>query len=132
MGKKGVPGQFDGGVRQVTYPQVTPNQGQAGGSSENAPGGNRGHSAIITVYEACWFTSWNATFAKDAGMIMESGDVTISDVHDFASVYGEFLASGNDPTVGQLGSLRFGGGFQAGGGIGGNSTISPFVNQAAI
>ena len=43
-------------------------------------------------------------------MIMESGDVSVSDVHDFASVYGEFLASGNDPTIGQLGSIRYSGG----------------------
>ena len=41
-------------------------------------------------------------------MIMETGDVTVSDVHDFASYYGEFLATGNDPTIGQLGSIRFG------------------------
>ena len=40
-------------------------------------------------------------------MIMETGGVMISDVHDFASVYGEFLATGNDPTIGQLGSVRF-------------------------
>ena len=39
---------------------------------------------------------------------MESGDVTVSDVHDFSSLYGEFLPTGNDPTNGQLGSIRYG------------------------
>ena len=97
------PGRFQGGVGQTTYPEVT-NVG-AHGPTYNPS--QRGHSALITVYEACWFTSWSTTFAKDSGMIMESGDVSVSDVHDFASVYGEFLATGNDPTIGQLGSIRF-------------------------
>jgi hypothetical protein len=41
-------------------------------------------------------------------MISENGTMTITDVHDLQSVYGEFLATGNDPSIGQLGSLRFG------------------------
>lgn len=92
---------FQAGAKAVQFPAVT---------NDNAgrPGSNRGQTALITIYEACWFTSWSATFAKDAGMIMESGDVSVSDVHDFASTYGEFLATGNDPTLGQLGSVRFG------------------------
>ena len=41
-------------------------------------------------------------------MVMESGTVTITDVHDFSSVtYGEFLATGNDPSRGQTGSLIY-------------------------
>ena len=46
---------------------------------------------------------------------MESGSVIVSDVHDFSSVYGEFLTTGNDPSIGQLGSVRYGNP-QAGGG----------------
>jgi hypothetical protein len=119
VGYSGTAGQFDGGAKAVEFPQVT--QDNAG-----KPGATRGHTAVITMYEAAWFTSWNTTFAKDSGMIMESGDITISDVHDFASVYGEFLATGNDPTLDQLGSIRFQEGFagnafsnasQAGGGL---------------
>lgn len=130
-GHGGAPGNTDGGVSRVVYGKVT--QSANGGSvsntpmddgtgtmnpsAANAPGADvingRGHSAIITMYEACWFTSWGASFAKDAGMIMETGDVTVSDVHDFASYYGEFLATGNDPTIGQLGSIRFGANAQA-------------------
>lgn len=68
---------------------------------------NQGHSALITMYEACWFQDWNTTFAKDAGMIMESGTAMATDIHDLSSQYGEFLATGNDPSIGQLGSLRF-------------------------
>ncbi len=103
-GKDSAAGNFDGGIRRVTFPQVTQDAaGKPGASAED----NRGHSAIITIYEGCWFTSWSATFSKDSGIIMESGDVTVSDVHDFSSAYGEFLATGNDPTIGQLGSIRF-------------------------
>lgn len=140
-GHSGGVGSFDGGVRQILYPKVTPDFGAAGngatgnasGGAAQAPGDPRGHSAIITIYEACWFTSWSATFAKDSGLIMEAGDVSVSDVHDFASMYGEFLATGNDPTIGQLGSIRFGsnGDFtiaQAGGSITGGSVQSPFLN----
>jgi len=38
---------------------------------------------------------------------MEESEAMISDVHDGASVYGEFMATGNDPTIGQVGSVRF-------------------------
>lgn len=130
-GYGGAAGNFDGGVKAIGFPQVTHEGSQ--GSAQLDPD-SRGHSAIITIYEAAWFTSWSVTFSKDAGMIMESGDVSISDVHDFASVYGEFLATGNDPTIGQLGSIRFAEGFtepviaQSGAGIEGGGTISAFVS----
>ena len=133
VGHAGTAGQFDGGVKQVSYPQVTPNAASNSGAG-GAPGANRGHSAVITIYEACWFSSWSTTFAKDSGMIMETGDITISDVHDFASVYGEFLATGNDPTIGQLGSIRFANAGQfasatgtGGSAGGGTNTVSAFV-----
>lgn len=132
-GHDGTSGSFDGGVKPIMYPLVTPDFAQKNGTPDQAPGGLRGHSAIITIYEACWFSSWGASFAKDSGLIMETGDVTISDVHDFASMYGEFLATGNDPTIGQLGSIRFAGNnlgspAQAGGVLGGGSISSPYVN----
>ena len=115
---------FQSGTKAITFPQVT--QDNAGYPTD------RGESAIITIYEACWFTSWSATFAKDAGMIMETGDVSVSDVHDFSTFYGEFLATGNDPTIGQLGSIRFAEQgdviAQAGRGATGGGTQSIFVS----
>ena len=129
-GHAGTSGAFDGGTKAVSFPQVTPDTARGGMQGGN-PGANRGHSAIITIYEACWFNSWSTTFSKDQGYIMETGDITITDVHDFASVYGEFLATGNDPTIGQLGSIRFAeNGYkisQAGGGVGGGGSVSAFV-----
>ena len=135
-GKGGAAGSFSGGTKAILYPAVTPDFGPngAGANQINPQDSNRGHSAIITIYEACWFSSWSASFAKDSGLIMETGDVTVSAVHDFASMYGEFLATGNDPTIGQLGSIRFGSiqgstVNQAGAGITGGGTQSPFVRQ---
>jgi len=133
IGMSGTSGQFDGGTKAVSFAQVTPDA-KKGDYPGGQPGDNRGHSAIITMNEACWFISWSTNIAKDQGVIMESGDVNISDVHDFSSVYGEFLATGNDPTVGQLGSIRFAEqGFniaQAGRGAGGGGAISLFAQNA--
>jgi len=115
VGYSGTSGNFDGGVKALQYPAVTRDGGNGVGYPKDPP--HRGHSAIITVYEACWFTANGATFAKDSGLVMETGEATASDIHDFSSVYGEFIATGNDPTIGQLGSIRFadpGGAFQRG------------------
>lgn len=99
-------GGFGQGVRPVRYPNLALGQPV----TNPYPGtGTLGHSAIITMYEACWLTSWQGAVAtKDSGQIMETGEVMISDVHDFASTYGEFLPGGNDPSAGQLGSIRYG------------------------
>lgn len=134
VGRSGTAGSYDGGVKAISFPQVTNDSSKGDYVSEGAPGASRGHSAIITIYEACWLGSWTTTFGKDTAVVVESGEATVSDVHDFASVYGEFLATGNDPTIGQLGSIRFAEQnirpiAAAGGGIGGGGTQSLFVQQ---
>jgi len=109
-GFSGGGGTFDGGVKEINFPAVT-------NDPQNVPGNARGHTAIITLYETCWFNSWSLTnLSRDTGMLMETGDVTISDVHDFSSEYGEFLATGNDPSAEQLGSVRFNAGASRQGG----------------
>jgi len=114
VGYTGPSGTFTGGTKEIVYPEVT-------NDLSGRPGALRGHSAIITLYEACWFTSYSiSNINKDSGMLMETGNVMISDVHDFNSEYGEFLATGNDPLAGQLGSVRFNFGSQKGG--------TPFIN----
>lgn len=106
----GTSGAFNGGVKSIAFPQVTPVPD--GGPSSGS------HTAIITLYESAWWTDWSANFAADSGIIMESGTMTISDVHDFSSVYGEMLSTGNDPTIGQVGSIRYGSnGVQSGAGF---------------
>lgn len=98
-------GGFGQGVKPIRFPTVAGGQPVSPGTPYTA---QLGHSAIITMYEACWMTNWQGAVAtKDAGQIMETAEVTISDIHDFASTYGEFLPTGNDPTTGQLGSIRY-------------------------
>jgi hypothetical protein len=74
---------------------------------DNTTTGNLGHTALITFFETCWMTSWSYSISKDDSLITESGECSVTDVHDSASNYGEFMATGNDPTVGQQGSRRF-------------------------
>lgn len=100
----GAPGTFSGsgftgGVQSVGYPAA-----QTGGGAD----GTGSHTVLITMYETCWWQDWNTAFSRDSAMLSENGTMIITDVHDFASVYGEFLATGGDPTIGQLGSIRFG------------------------
>ena len=99
-GQGGTPGSFDGGLKAVQYPQTTPD-------ATGRPGDLRGHTAEITVYEACWFNDFGKTFSKDQALISETGNANVTAIHDFASTYGEFMATGNDPTRGQMGSMRF-------------------------
>lgn len=100
-------GNFGSGVRQVQYPST--GGGITSPNNAVAPyaGTPQGHSSIVTIYEACWWESWSSTYSVDTAQIMESGDLKATDVHDFSSRYGEFIPTGNDPTVGQLGSIRY-------------------------
>ena len=84
--------------------------GALGGGGPSGNGTSPGsHQILITYYEGCWWGDWNTSFQKDTAMVMESGTMTITDVHDFSSVqYGEFLATGNDPSIGETGSLIYG------------------------
>jgi len=84
--------------------------GALGGGGPTGSGAEPGaHQILITYYEGCWWGDWNTSFQKDTAMVMESGTMTITDVHDFSSVqYGEFLATGNDPSLEQTGSLIYG------------------------
>lgn len=108
-GFNGGSGSFNGGVKAIQFPQVTPVP--ASGPTTG------GHTAIITLYESCWWSDWSITLGADTGIIMESGTMMITDVHDFSSIYGEFSAFGNDPTLGQLGSVRYGGSISGGSGF---------------
>jgi hypothetical protein len=68
------------------------------------------NEALLTLFEACWFTSWSIDFAADGGLVQESAEIAVTDIVDGVSVYGELAAdaqsTGNSPFVG-VGSLRF-------------------------
>jgi hypothetical protein len=82
--------------------------GALGGGDVEAVTGT--HNVLVTYYEACWWQSWsNSGFNKDSALVTESGDVMITDVHDGSHfLMGEFANTGNDPSIGELGSLTYG------------------------
>jgi hypothetical protein len=45
--------------------------------------------------------------SADGGIIQQNIEAQITDVHDLYSTYGEFMATGNDPTLGQNSSLLY-------------------------
>lgn len=68
--------------------------------------------ALFTFFEGCWFNSYSASYTSDAAMVAENASVTITDIIDGVSQYGEFIDTGLAPTSdnGQAGagfSLRF-------------------------
>lgn len=68
------------------------------------------HKAIITFFEACWMTSISgANPSADSSLMTQSITAAAQDVHDLFSTYGEFLPSGNDPTKGEVATLRYNG-----------------------
>ena len=71
--------------------------------------GSQQHKALITYCEGCWITSMDhGEYSADGGLISQSVTAQITDVHDLYSTYGEFMATGNDPTLGQNSSILYG------------------------
>lgn len=97
---------FTGGNGSHIFPAVSPD-----GADNPDTLAARTHNALITLYEACWWNDFSYNFAADSGIIMESGTATCTDVHNMGTEYGEFLATGNDPSIGQFGSRRYGDSF---------------------
>lgn len=95
---------------QDTYPA---NQTKTAGTQPG--GGNFVDTiyALLTFYEGCWFNSYSASYTSDAAIVAENSSVTVTDVIDGASTYGEYIDTGlsivgetaNGP--GQGYSLRF-------------------------
>ena len=74
-------------------------------------------NALFTFYEGCWFNSYSASYTADAAIVAENGSVTVTDVLDGFSTYGEFInsglsagAAGASGAAGAGFSLRFAGG----------------------
>ena len=70
-------------------------------------GDNQKHKAIITYFEACWMTAISgANPSADSSLMTQSISAAAQDVHDLFSTYGEFMPSGNDPSLGQNATIR--------------------------
>ena len=68
--------------------------------------------ALFTFYEGCWFNSYSASFTSDTAMVAENSSVTVTDIIDGISQYGEFVDTGLSPVAaapGQGSSIRFAG-----------------------
>lgn len=68
--------------------------------------------ALLTFFEGCWLNSYSASFTSDAAMVAENSSVTVTDIIDGISQYGEFIDTGLAPTSANGGpgkgfSLRF-------------------------
>ena len=66
------------------------------------------HKALITYFEGCWITDMGfGTVSTDGGIISQNISASVTDVHDLYSTYGEFMATGNDPTIEQGASIIY-------------------------
>jgi len=68
--------------------------------------------ALLTFYEGCWMNSYSASFTSDSAMVAENSSVTVTDIIDGVSQYGEFIDTGLAPVSANGGpgkgfSLRF-------------------------
>ncbi len=90
----------------------------AGIKSATTQGGSSGNpivnvKALFTFFEGCWLNSYSASFTSDQAMIAENSSVTVTDIIDGTSQYGEFIDSGlsiGEGSPGQNYSIRFAGG----------------------
>ena len=74
------------------------------------PVATTGVLALFTYYEGCWFNSWSGSFTQDAAIVAENGSVTVTDIVDGTSQYGEYIDTGlGNGTAGMGYSLRFAG-----------------------
>lgn len=104
---------FQKGVQDIdfTFQNATGSDSYQANSSVDV-NKNLKHKAIITYFEACWFTSLGHNIDNSSVLIQEDCGADVSDVHDLFSTYGEFMNTGNDPTLGQGGSIRYAGSAQ--------------------
>lgn len=71
--------------------------------------------ALFTFYEGCWLNSYSASYTSDAAIVAENGGVTVTDIIDGTSQYGEYIDTGlgtdlPGASAGKGFSLRFAGG----------------------
>ena len=75
-------------------------------------------NCLLTFFEGCWMNSYQASFTSDAAIVAENSSVTVTDIIDGLSQYGEFIDTGLAPTgangtAGKGYSIRFAGGSSA-------------------
>ena len=99
------------GLVDVNFSSQNVTDGESDPTNVNGAAGTAGsqkHKALITYCEGCWITSMDhGEMSADGGIIQQSIEAQITDVHDLYSTYGEFMSTGNDPTLGENSSLLY-------------------------
>jgi hypothetical protein len=115
--------------QELVFSEVASKMDQVGlagaKSAQVQPGGGEFLTpvqALLTFYEGCWMSAYNASFTADAAIVAENSTVLCTDVIDGLSQYGEFIDTGLSPATaggapGKGYSLRFASG----------SSLSPVV-----
>ena len=64
------------------------------------------YKGVLIFFEACWMNNWSSELSAETTLINEACNITVSDILDGLSEYGEFIKGGDNPFVEQ-GSIRF-------------------------
>jgi len=87
-----IAGKFDGNTTPTAT--ILPGSGGTSGSADNIL---IRIIALFTYFEGCWFNSYGASFTSDAAIVSENSSVTVTDIIDGTSQYGEFIDTGLAP-----------------------------------
>lgn len=81
-------------------------------TSGTVPSGSN-YRAILTIYEACWMTSYSTSFTSDTALVQENCELSCTDIVDGKSNYNNYAQiaygttdTGNNPYNGSSGSSR--------------------------
>lgn len=109
--------------QELVFSEIAGSQDIDGVSDQALPGASTQASgqefltpirALFTFYEGCWFNSYSSSYTADAALVTENSSVTVTDIIDGRSRYGEFIDTGLAPVesngaAGTGFSLRFAG-----------------------
>lgn len=109
--------------QELVFSEIASSQDVEGVTAQALPGASRQATgqefltpirALFTFFEGCWLNSYSASYTSDAAIVAENSSVTVTDIIDGRSQYGEFIDTGLAPVTanGAAGtgfSLRFAG-----------------------
>jgi hypothetical protein len=110
--------------QEIVISEIASNQDLEGVTDQASPNSSSQASgegfltpirALFTFYEGCWMNSYSASYTSDSAIVAENSSVTVTDIIDGRSQYGEYIDSGLAPiqsngAAGTGFSLRFAGG----------------------
>ncbi len=112
--------------QELVFSEIASKEPNSGTGTKVVPGtsGSIGPvKCLLTFYEGCWMNSYNASFAADSAMVAENSSVTVSDIIDGVSQYGEYIDTGLAPSPGSGGAAGAGSSLRFSGSASANTTI---------